>query len=84
MGIVLCDNCESPHFNIKWDGAWLVCCEGCGALRELTSSGSVIRFIHKPKGGVVKQIRADGTIIYMTLKEGAAWRKSLRPTKETK
>jgi hydrogenase maturation factor HypF (carbamoyltransferase family) len=38
MELLLCTDCESPHFLVRWDRVnyvWIVCCEGCGAIYEL-------------------------------------------------
>lgn len=42
MHLLLCADCESPHFLARWDRVnyvWVVCCEGCGAIYELLPMG---------------------------------------------
>jgi hydrogenase maturation factor HypF (carbamoyltransferase family) len=44
MELLLCTDCESPHFLVRWDRVnyvWIVCCEGCGAIYELVPMGRV-------------------------------------------
>jgi hypothetical protein len=43
MELLLCADCESPHFLVRWDAinsVWVVCCEGCGAIYQLTGGGT--------------------------------------------
>jgi hypothetical protein len=47
-GIVQCFNCDSVHWNVKWDReavdtsahGWFICCEGCGQIYQLFPEGT--------------------------------------------
>lgn len=42
--ITVCIDCESPHFNVRWNDEthlWNMACEGCGCVYELLPSGTV-------------------------------------------
>jgi hypothetical protein len=46
--LILCVECESPHFLVRWDavkGGWIICCEGCGAIYRLTPDGTAELFM---------------------------------------
>jgi hypothetical protein len=43
MHLLICAHCESLHFLVRWDAinsVWVVCCEGCGAIYQLTGGGT--------------------------------------------
>jgi hypothetical protein len=48
MFLILCVDCESPHFLVRWDvgkGLWMIACEGCGAIYSLTPDGTAELFM---------------------------------------
>lgn len=40
--VFTCNDCESPHFNVRWNQEscfWEIVCEGCGDLYSLIPEG---------------------------------------------